>query len=606
VQRAALFFKEHIQEGLPAEECALLVPKNAQVKAAVRILEDVGLEAHASGAVTLFATPEYQSLAIILRLMADPFDAAAAAAFILDPVARIPVLEAQKFLHKTHGRDLSVEVLAKEFAVGEKLQALVASAAGRSAYEAVQQAGEVFLLDSATTHEAMLRRVEVVRTLLHLALALENKHRGKVVTLSEFGPYLARLEEYGEDIPLATFDEGQGIRVMTLHRSKGLEFGAVWIAHLSERSLMKGSRMGLALPERLKVVEEKKDLAAARRELYVALTRAKRFAALSYPLTSYAGADEELAAALEEMPREHFDFEDREMSMKKVLSLGLAETVASRKPPAQKAGLLEVQKLVAEHFGTKKVSASALNSFFDCPWQWYFRYFLGLPEPKAEALIFGSVVHGAIEILLKDESQKLETVVEEALDHEHVFEARERRRMKTDALKILKKFTESLAPDLYEEKEVEKRLSAKDKRFPGLHFTGAIDLMEHAGGGAVRLTDFKTGRPRKASEIEKRDEEGRLSSYVRQLAMYSYLLELATKGQYEVEKSRLYFAESDDPALMLYETVIGSEEEDLLLADIKDYSEALEKGTWVERACKHKGHGGAACASCALKERLFE
>ncbi len=604
ILRAGIFFKERMKEGVPAEECALLVPKNSKVRTALRVLTGMGLAVSAPGSAQLFETEEFKSIFTLLKLVANSFDAPAVATFVLDPISGIVPLEAHRFLHGSYSRGLSVEKLAKEFPeVGGRVAELVNSLSGKSAYEAVEQVGKVFLLDSATSHEALMRSAEVMRTLLNLALAIEEKSKGKSVGLADFVDYLSRLEEYGEDIPLTTFGEGKGIRVMTLHRSKGLEFEAVWVAHLSERSLMSGKRMGLTLPEKLKILQEKKDQAAARRELYVAITRAKHFAALSFPILSHSGAGEELAAVLEEVSREHFEFEDRDMSKKKILAAGIAESVSSQPLPAKRVTLDEVKTLVTEHFHSKKVSASALNSFFECPWQWYFRYFLGLPEPQAEAMVFGSVVHAAIEILLKHK-EKPDAAVEAALDAEHVFEPNRRRRMKNDAVKALKRFQKEILPNLYDEYECEKPLSAKDKRFPDLHITGKIDLMEHAGAGAVRLTDFKTGRPRKASEIEKRDEEGRLSSYLRQLAMYSYLLEHASKGQYEVERSRLYFAESDDAKLSLYEVVIGRDELDLLLNDITDYAKLLEKGGWAERSCAYKGQ--TECPYCALKKRLFQ
>ncbi len=40
--------------------------------------------------------------------------------------------------------------------------------------------------------------------------------------------YLDRLETYGHTIPVATLLGGQGISVLTLHGSKGLEFDTVW------------------------------------------------------------------------------------------------------------------------------------------------------------------------------------------------------------------------------------------------------------------------------------------------------------------------------------------------------------------------------------------
>lgn len=594
VLRAGLFFQERIASGLRPEDCALLVPKNSQVRAALRVLMDLGLPVSAPNSLKLFESSQYRSFFRILRIMSNPFAGYEIAELLLDPVSQVNPLEAHRFIHKTYAKDLSVQSLVEAgFEFGEKLAKAIVEAKGKSAYEVIQQVGEKFFLETAEEHAEFVRAVEVVRSLLHLALTLEAKTKDKVEgsSLSYFLNYLLRLEEYGEDVPLAIFGEEKGVRVMTLHSSKGLEFEAVWIAHMNERALMSGKRMGLALPERLKILEEKKDAAAARREVYVALTRAKLYANMSYALLSHSGSDEELATVVEDLPKELFTFESKEQSEEKLMKNGFKSLVLKQASPQESLSREALRELVSEEFYKKKISATLLNSFFECPWKWYFRSFLGVPEPESEALIFGSVVHGALENVLKlghdPKDKDMSDAIAEALNYHHVYDTKVRRRMTSDALRVMKKFKEILLPQLYEERESERSLSYKDRRFPELVVTGKIDLMEHDGGGAVRVTDFKTGRPRKASEIEKRDLEERMSGYLRQLAIYSYLLINAEKGKYEVEKSRLYFAESDDDRLSLYETVIGQEEIESLLKDIKDYENALKSGEWTERECQH-------------------
>lgn len=606
ILRAALFFKERIAEGVAPEECALLVPKNFQVRSAVRVLEDQGLPVSAPGSVMLFQSAEFATLFRVLKLVNDPHDAHEVAETLLDPISGVSPLEAHKFIRKTFSKDLSVEKMREEgFAWGTKLGEAIEWSQGKSAYEVVQYVGSTFFLDVSEDHESFVKRVEVVRSLLHLALTLEEKSRLEGAKLKTFINYIERLRLYGEDLPLATFDTDMGIRVMTLHRSKGLEFEAVWIAHMTERALMSGKRMGLSIPERLKVLEEKKDEAAARREVYVALTRAKHYAVLSYAELSHSGGEEEIASVVEAMPTSHFVFEPKSESEDKLRESGIRNFVASNpieKPALTKA---ELRELVKQEFRKKKVSATTLNSFFECPWQWYFRDFLGVPEPLSENLVFGSVVHGAIENIIKNGEvgeKALGSAISEALDYHRVLDEKSRRRMTTEAMRSLKRFATDIFPDLYDEKESERAISGKDKRFPELTITGKIDLMEHDGGGSVRLTDFKTGRPKLAKEIEKLDEEGRMSQYLRQLAMYSYLLKLGTKGKYEVEKSRLYFVEGDEED-SLYETSLSLEHEEMLVRDISDYEEALETGSWADRECHHKLFPGEReCKYCKRAE----
>lgn len=609
ILRAGLFFKERIEDGLVAEDCALLVPKNYHVRSAMRVLEDMGLSVSAPGSAKLFESAEFAVFFNILKVVSDPFAKVELAELILDPISLIEPLEAHRFIHKTYSKDLSVLKLAEEGEFGKKLAELVKDSKGKSPYEVVQMVGEAFFLNSAAEHALFVRKVEVMRSLMHLALLQEERLRrrpggGK---LSDYLSYIERLREYGQDVPLALFGQEKGIKIMTLHSSKGLEFEAVWIAHMNERSLMSGKRMGLALPEKLSVLEEKKDIAAARREVYVALTRAKRYANLSYSLYSYTGAPEELASVLRELPAGHYTLETKEESEAKLLESGLENYISQNKVVRSDVTRAELQELVAEEFAKKKVSATALNSFFECPWQWYFRNFLGVPEPESEAMKFGSVVHGSIENVLmldkKPSDKDIGKAIASALEYNHIFDEKTVRRMAKDAERAVKKFVTDLLPELYDMRESEKPLSAKDKRFPELTITGKIDLLESDGGSGVRVTDFKTGRPRPAKEIEKEDEEGRMSAYLRQLTMYSYLLEHAGKGRYEVEHSRLYFVESDDVKNALYETAITREHLDLLAKDISDFQALLTSGEWTERECQHKPYPGESeCPYCRRAE----
>jgi DNA helicase II / ATP-dependent DNA helicase PcrA len=609
ILRAAIFFKEKLQAGLAPEECALLVPKNFQVRTALRILKDQGLMVSAPGSTLLFETAEYGFLMRMIKLMDNPNDSVETVEALLDPLSGVSHLETYSFLRGVRSKDLSVEKLQeKGFAIGEKAAEAVLWSKGKSAYEVVQYTGAKFLLEGAESHKDFVRRVEVVRSLLHLALSLEERNRQEGGQLKHFIRYIERLREYGEDVPLAVFGEEKGIRVMTLHRSKGLEFEAVWIAHLTERSLMSGKRLGLTLPERLKILEEKKDETAARREVYVAITRAKHYAALSYALSSHAGGDEELSRVVDALPKAQFIFETKEESERKLHDAGLLAYVLSQALPEKPLTRAELKVLIKEEFVKKSVSATTLNSFFECPWKWYFRDFLGVPEAVSETLVFGSVVHGAIENILKSGSAKpkaLDDAVEEALDYHRVSDGKTRRRMKSDALRSLKRFADDLLPGLYEERESERALSGKDKSFPELTFSGKIDLMEHDGGGGVRVTDFKTGRPRTAKEIEKLDKEERLSTYLRQLAMYDYLLRIGTKGKYEVEKSRLYFVEGNDED-SLYETALSDEHRELLLKDIRDYRRELLDGEWMERECHHKAFPGERNCPYCERAKMYQ
>jgi RecB family exonuclease len=262
--------------------------------------------------------------------------------------------------------------------------------------------------------------------------------------------------------------------------------------------------------------------------------------------------------------------------------------------------------LVAANYHKVKVSVTLLNNFYECPWKWYFRNFLQLPESLSESLQFGSVVHSTIEEILKSKKipkeKELGEIIQKYITENHIIDPSVSIRIQRQALGVVASFVQNAIPELYERYESERPLSYKDPEIPTLSITGKIDLIEYDEAGQVRVTDFKTGKTRTKNEIEKIDDEERLSSYLRQLAMYSYLLERTGKGRVEVGKSRLYFVEDKSSASALYETYITSEHIDLLVRDMKEYDALMQSGEWTERQCHFKpwGSGETECPYCKM------
>jgi hypothetical protein len=94
-----------------------------------------------------------------------------------------------------------------------------------------------------------------------------------------------------------------------------------------------------------------------------------------------------------------------------------------------------------------------------------------------------------------------------------------------------------------------------------------------------------------------------MSSYLRQLAMYSYLIKQSPKWKVEVSESRLEFLEAKDPKEVFYDRIITLEEIDLLIKDIKDYDDLIKKGEWVSRPCNYNSYGkNTECEYCKMAE----
>ncbi len=606
---AGLEIKRKLIDGVPASECAILVPKQAQARTAVMILKDLGLPVVYGGKISLFALPETQSFIRLLRVLASPAEGHLLAPLLLDHVFGVSPLTAHKFLKKS-GKKLTWDDLKKGeetiLALSQFLEKMAGEISSRDVYSFIQVvATESFLktsLSDERSHRQLLTNIEMIRTMLHLALAQMEKNPH--LLLADFVNFLDRMADYGEDIPLAVFSGDQGVEVMTLHGSKGREFDFVWIAHLDENSLMKGKRSGIALPEKLKEKALAKDEATARRELYVAITRAKRFCRISYARSGYSGTDQALAKIVAELPTDLLIRKKAAETEREILATDPLVYISSVPAIISEDVRKEIVDLVRAEFAERPVSVTHLNNFFSCPWKWYFRSFLQLPEPTTESLKFGNVVHGVIEKIISGRIAAVTEIapaVEAELDELHIWNERERQRLQRDAQTVLNRFHQERIDDFCGASAEERITPRCDPDFGLIEVDGQIDAVKELPDGTLLVADFKTGRVKKKGEIEKKTGEGRLSDMLRQLTMYSYLLGFDLRRP-KVSRSQLIFLEAEKGDKDgLYETTITTEEISLLRKDLTDYVSLLESGQWLDRPCDFKPFGQQKeCPYCAL------
>jgi DNA helicase-2/ATP-dependent DNA helicase PcrA len=618
---AGIYFKQKIAEGIDPNECALLVPKNYNVRSAIGILSDMGIVVSSSNNLSLFSVIEGDYLRKVLGLIINPSDPVLLSKSLLDKTSGIPYFASHTFLKNTKPDKLTIEELisyssqdglfAGENPIskwGNQLKEWTNSLSGEKPSTIVSRVGNELLIKTSNGNDELLNRVEVVRSFIHLAMMFEEKN--KKADLKSFLEYIERLESYGTHIELAKFGNDNGVKVMTLHKSKGMEYECVWVAHMNEETLMSEKRGGFTLPEKLKEHINKRSVEVAKRELYVAITRAKEFCTLSYAAENYNGSTMEMASIIKELEDSHFIKKDSSETEKEILAKG-PEVYVSANIKHDEDIILATQKLVRENYNDIKVSVSMLNNFFECPLKWYFRNFLRLPEEKPVYLALGTAVHATIEYILKSEKLSSEVDIKSRinfeLEQEGVNNENDLRKLGKDAYSAVKNWVDNYYSHLEKEHKSERSVSFVDKKnFPHLQMYGKIDLTEYLSSGDIWVTDFKTGSSKTSGAIEKIDEEGRMSDLMRQLAMYSYLLSGESK-ELKVSNSKLLFLESDKgDKNALYQTKITEEQIDLLKRDIKEYDESLSSGEWLDRECGYKsyGSGKSECEYCKMWENI--
>ncbi len=618
---AGLYFKKLIDSGVSPDECALLVPKNRHVRSATATLRAMGVPVISEQSVSLIDLPETEGLLRILGIINNPHDSVLLADALLDSTSLVPPMVAHKFLKGIKKTDqLTIDDLVNSGAedgmfagdnpiatFGRKLQLWIDTLTHERVSHIVSIVGNELLIDQSATHEELLTMIEIVRSCIHASTAWEEKHQtGK---LSGFITYFKRLNTYGNTVDVARLGASSGVRVMTLHKSKGLEYDHVWIGHMNEEILMSDKASSFTLPEMVQAKIAERDVLTAKRELYVAITRAKKFCTISFAEHRDDGVELSLAHIIQDLSEEHF-IKTTAAENESVILADNPRNFAVKPIASIETELLEnMQEFVTERFAETKISVSMLNNFFECPWKWYFRNFLRLPETKGASLALGSAVHSTIEYILKSKTLPAEpdliVYIDGQLQKEGVSESKEIKRLSKDALAAVENWVKGYYTDLAKDRITERSVSFTDKQFQNLSMYGKIDLTERFPDGTMVITDFKTGSSKTPGMIEKISDEGRLSDYMRQLAMYSYLIRGAEKN--DVAQSRLLFLEEDQKNKnALYSTHISNDQIELLIRDIADYQNLLMTGEWVDRPCNAKGYGkNSECEYCARMEKIL-
>ena len=598
----AFDIKDKVRHGLNPNDCAILVPKNKQVRNALHLLHREGLPVGTLEALGLFDQEEMHEIMRVLKIIGDPNDKSALPFSFFDTISDIPPLLAHQYLTEHNMREFSLTKIISEepqtlWGADSPIEKWIKKLAKWQKDAQNNNLSSVLRIISAelsNSEEAgkLVSHGEIFDTILFLAEKEIEKNSD--TTLFQFIATLERLESYSEPIPLI-INPKEGIKVLTLHSSKGLEFDYVWIAHMNERSLNSGKRTAFAFPSTIREIVEERDIDAVKRKLYVAITRAKRFCTLSY--ATYGGGDSEqqIARVVADLPAEVIE----KQNIKKFSKKSMEE---------KSVDLPELLKLVSQKYGEGNVSASLLNDFYECPWRWYFHDLLKLPGPRAESLEFGTAVHSLIDRILKIKSipstTEIQRIAMQEISKIEYGNELDKRRMLREIEKVTSRWVKNRLPEISRSRKTEESISMQDRNFPHLKVYGKIDLIENLGTNEVRVTDFKTGSARKKSEIEKLDEESRMGSSLRQLTMYSYLLENNTKWHgVNVRESRLEFLEAKDGDESIYNRVITKNDINLLVRDIEDYDKLLKSGDWVSRPCHYNSYGkNTECEYCKRAE----
>ncbi len=398
--------------------------------------------------------------------------------------------------------------------------------------------------------------------------------------LSNLAVIRSRLREYRPDQPLTLGDyvgfidlhekthtsivdaadhteDGQAIQLMTAHKSKGLEYDAVFVLSAQEEIWGNSARTrssSVRFPLNLPIEPAGQTDDDCLRLFYVAMTRART----NLYLTSYQND----ANGRESMPVSFLQVEafapqpHAPGNIAAELLMTLEPTWKLRhinSPHVLRRTLLQPQ------LDRYQLSVTHLNNFLDVtaggPQAFLLQNLLRFPQAMGIGAVFGSAVHAVLQRAHVHLSSSGEKRPVEDILHDFELQLQNSRLTERDFTYLLEKGSDVLPTYLNEryssftpEQLAEYSFTNQGVMIGNARLTGAIDLLDiEKTAKSVIVTDYKTGKPsanwRGATEYEKI----KLHKYRQQLMMYKLLVEGSRDfgDGYKVTTGVLDFVESD-------------------------------------------------------------
>lgn len=406
-----------------------------------------------------------------------------------------------------------------------------------------------------TQQEHGINKLANVKKLRQLACTYSQNYQA---TLADWLEYVERLCSTKAKETAANVVTDDAVQIMTIHKSKGLEFDTVFLPMLdtgndgSLDEIKYSSDIGLgirlqlesgktiassvfAAVNKLNKIQEQEE---RKRQLYVAMTRAEEYLFMSGVINSEKKADgnkKELAEMYWLHQLKQILSDDSSVEWEQVdfrLELPPERQLIDK----QFTVTSEMEKLIAPlpEFtvgGRTFFTASALQTYLHCQRRYYYQQLMELPEYeinadneaeqeqdylKLPAYLTGLVVHRALEVYRND--------AEEAFAYALQEEAPGCR----DAYSARQLFMKYINSDLYkqlpdkQERELKFLLPINEEipenqNSKPLLIEGIIDCLAYADDGTLILIDYKTGKPPVAGDVN--------LGYAYQLALYKYAAE---------------------------------------------------------------------------------
>lgn len=407
------------------------------------------------------------------------------------------------------------------------------------------------VLDESGFVSALLTKPDAPEKLAKLqSLYLEIKNltsRNRRFKLSDFVSYLELLQSHNLSLSQSVDSGLSGVRLMTVHRAKGLEFDFVYITdaydgHFGNRRRRGGFRIAL----RGAALNQAGDDEDERRLFYVALTRAKREVTILYPKQK---EDRNCLPSrfIEEIDKNLIYFAETAP-----VEAGYDGALpAWTQPKPEPKPKLSEKSYLNKIFLERGLSVTELNNYLACPLKYFYTNLLRITDVQNKHLMFGTAVHGALRDFF-DRYREGERWGKKELGARFKYHLEREPLSDLDYQETLAKGRKALGGylDWHKYSWPERIINEFKVRgvliAPNIKLNGKIDKVELPKvGREVRVIDYKTGKPKTRNHILGETKTGN-GDYFRQLVFYKLLLDNYDRGKYDVSVGMIDFVEPDE------------------------------------------------------------
>jgi DNA helicase-2/ATP-dependent DNA helicase PcrA len=409
--------RERVEQGAwKHSDVAILVRSNGDADPFLRALNLRTIPWTFSGNAGLYGRPEVRLLLAFLRAVAHPDDSVSVHYLASSDLYQVPIVDLtrcathadrkHRWLFDVLRMAEDIPELAGELSEEARvaIRHLVADLVRYMELGREMPTGELlyqFLVDSgwlARMSKAATARDEAeVQNISKFFRRIQDASRAlRYDNVREFVKHLDALIDAGEDPAVAEADvETPAVRVLTVHKAKGLEFPVVFLVHLVQGKFpVQKRRDALEVPAELS-----KDLAPTgdfhvqeeRRLFYVGMTRARRELILT-SARDYGGTRERKVSqfvleALDLDKDAARPFKGKAVEEIERFAPPAAQDEAALPPMAPDEDLL--------------ISHKQVDDYQTCPLKYRYVHQLRVPILRHHTVVYGSTIHEVVEFYLK-------------------------------------------------------------------------------------------------------------------------------------------------------------------------------------------------------------